>query len=193
MMKDQRLSSHGTERAGGIVWLTGLSGAGKTTLAEATRKLLVEQGIACVVLDGDRLRAGLNRDLGFSAADREENMRRTAEAAALFLEQGFVVLVATISPSAAARAAIRDRFRGEAYAEVYVKCPLAVCEARDPKGLYAKARRGELKQFTGIDAPYESPSSAELVIDTSRDAVNHCAGQLAAYCRRWRTVSAQQT
>jgi len=179
MMKDQSLSSPGAARGGGIVWLTGLSGAGKTTLAEATRQLLVEHGIACVILDGDRLRAGLNRDLGFSAADREENMRRTAEAAALFLEQGFVVLVATISPSAAARAAIRDRFRGKAYAEVYVKCPLAVCEARDPKGLYGRARRGEIQQFTGIDAPYEPPERPELILDTEHINIEDNARALA--------------
>ncbi|GBF72222.1 adenylyl-sulfate kinase [Paenibacillus sp. 598K] len=178
-MKEQRLASNGSEQRGGIVWLTGLSGAGKTTLAEATRELLVHSGTACVVLDGDRLRAGLNRDLGFSAADREENMRRTAEAAALFLEQGFVVLVATISPSAAARAAIRDRFREAAFAEVYVKCPLAVCEDRDPKGLYGRARRGEIRQFTGIDAPYEPPDRPELILDTERISVEDNARALA--------------
>ena len=169
---------------GGILWFTGLSGAGKSTLARHTRILLDARGIRSVVLDGDQLRAGLNRDLGFSEADREENMRRAAEVASLFLEEGYVVLLPMISPAREARLQIRGLYNAADYAEVYVKCQLTVCEHRDPKGLYAKARRGEIRQFTGIDAVYEVPEAPELIIDTEHLSIESSALTLADQIER---------
>ncbi|NIF73586.1 adenylyl-sulfate kinase [Burkholderia sp. Ap-962] len=162
----------GASPRGVVVWLTGLSGAGKTTLAEALAANLRRLGRFSVVLDGDRMRARLSRDLGFSEADRFENVRRIAEVAALVAEADGIAIVAAISPLAAMRDAARALV-GERFREVYVSTSLAVCEARDPKGLYARARRGELPGFTGVAAPYEPPVAAELVIDTvgcERDA-----------------------
>lgn len=151
-----------------IIWFTGLSGSGKSTLAEALAEALRERGERVAVLDGDALRQGLCADLGFSPADRSENIRRTAEVAKLMQQAGLRVVVALISPYAAERQAARGRFVPGDFVEVHVDAPLAVTEARDPKGLYAKARRGEIRQFTGIDAPYEAPIQPELRIDTSR-------------------------
>ncbi|WP_175853096.1 adenylyl-sulfate kinase [Burkholderia anthina] len=162
---------------GGVLWLTGLPGAGKTTLAQTLVVRLRQRGTLAVVLDGDRLRNGLNRDLGFSERDRFENGRRTAEVAALFAEAGFVVIVAMISP----RAAMREQARvviGDAFREVHVSAPVEVCAARDPKGLYAKAYRGELPAFTGVSAPYDAPANAALVIDTASDSVDACVDAL---------------
>ncbi|AOI93797.1 adenylyl-sulfate kinase [Burkholderia pseudomultivorans] len=162
---------------GGVLWLTGLPGAGKTTLAQALAGRLRRLGTAAVVLDGDRLRTGLNRDLGFSERDRFENVRRTAEVAALFAEAGVVAIVAMISPRAAmrelARAAIGDAFR-----EIYVSAPVDVCAARDPKGLYAKAYRGELPEFTGVSSPYDAPTDAALVLDTTSRSIDACVDAL---------------
>ncbi|MBN3791677.1 adenylyl-sulfate kinase [Burkholderia sp. Ac-20353] len=166
--------------SGGVLWLTGLSGAGKTTLAQALAACLRRRGTPTMVLDGDRLRNGLNRDLGFSERDRFENVRRTAEVAALFVEAGFVVIVAMISPLAAmreqARAAIGDAFR-----DVYVSAPVEVCAARDPKGLYAKAYRGELPEFTGVSSPYEPPTDAGLVLDTASCGIDACVDALLRF------------
>jgi bifunctional enzyme CysN/CysC len=151
---------------GATVWLTGLSGSGKSTVAAHVERLLVAGGRAAYLLDGDNLRHGLNGDLGFSAADRTENVRRAAEVARLFADAGVVALVPLISPYRADR----DRARaahaaaGLPFLEVYVDTPLAECERRDPKGLYAKARAGELKGFTGIDDPYEAPVAPDLVL-----------------------------
>lgn len=150
-----------------LVWLTGLSGAGKSTLAQGLAVALRERGEAVAVLDGDALRQGLCSDLGFSPADRAENIRRTAEVGRLMQQAGLRVIVALISPYAAEREAAKARFAPGAFLEVHVDAPLAVTEARDPKGLYARARRGELKDFTGIDAPYEAPVTPTLRIDTS--------------------------
>jgi adenylyl-sulfate kinase len=155
--------------SGGVVWLTGLSGAGKSTLAAALQqRLLHELRVQACVLDGDELRAGLCRDLGFSAADRIENMRRATEVARLMANAGLVAITALISPFGAERQAARSRFAPGRFIEVFVDAPLAVCEARDPKGLYRRARRGEIPGFTGIDAPYEPPEEPELRVDTSR-------------------------
>ncbi|WP_297352528.1 adenylyl-sulfate kinase [Paraburkholderia sp.] len=165
---------------GGVVWLTGLSGAGKSTLAGAVASILTSHGMRSAVLDGDVLRCGLNRDLGFSAPDREENMRRTGEVAALFANEGLIAIVALISPLAALRAQVRE-IVGNRFREVYVKASVETCEARDPKGLYGKARRGELLDFTGVSAPYEPPLHADWIVDTETQTVGQCITQLANY------------
>ncbi|MCA7949771.1 adenylyl-sulfate kinase [Burkholderia seminalis] len=167
-------------RAGGVLWLTGLSGAGKTTLADAVAARLRERRVHPVVLDGDRLRTGLNRDLGFTVQDRFENVRRIAEVAALTSESGALAIVAVISPLAAMRDAAKA-IVGPAFREVYVSTPLACCEARDPKGLYAKARRGALPEFTGVSAPYEPPEAADLAIDTGRVPLATCVDTLLQF------------
>ena len=153
---------------GRTVWFTGLSGSGKSTLAFAVEEALVARGVAAYVLDGDNVRFGLNRDLGFSPADRTENVRRIGEVCRLFQDAGIVVLTAFISPYRADRDAVRALHPDGAFTEVFVDTPLAVCEERDVKGLYAKARAGEITEFSGISAPYETPLAPELCIDTSR-------------------------
>lgn len=165
-----------------LVWLTGLSGAGKSTLAEGLASALRARGEHVTVLDGDALRQGLCSDLGYSPSDRAENIRRTAEVGRLMQRAGLRVIVALISPYEAERQAAKLRFPSGAFMEVHVDAPLAVTEARDPKGLYAKARRGELAQFTGIDAPYEPPSQPALRIDTSACSVAEAVLRLVALC-----------
>ncbi|WP_042206777.1 adenylyl-sulfate kinase [Paenibacillus durus] len=176
----ERLNGH----RGGVVWFTGLSGSGKTTLSELVEEALFKRGFKCVVIDGDQLRAGLNRDLGFSEADREENLRRAAEVAAMFLNVGFVVLVPMISPAREVRDKIRHRFDSKDFAEVYVKCSIEMCERRDPKGLYQKARKGEIRYFTGIDAIYEAPIRPELTVDTEHTSIEYCTQQLVEFIIR---------
>lgn len=161
------------QRLGGAtVWLTGLSGSGKSSVAVALERLLVEQGRAAYLLDGDNLRHGLNGDLGFSASDREENVRRAGEVARLFADAGLVAIVPLISPYRAGRDRVRriHEAAGLPFLEVFVDTPLAECERRDPKGLYAKARAGELSGFTGIDDPYEPPTAPELVLTPEQGA-----------------------
>lgn len=150
------------------VWFTGLSGSGKSTLAFALEKALIERGVAAYVLDGDNIRFGLNRDLGFAAEDRTENIRRIGEVCKLFCDSGMIVLASFISPYRTDRDAVRDLHTEGDFVEVFVDTPLEVCESRDVKGLYAKARSGEITGFTGIDAPYEAPLSAEITIDTTQ-------------------------
>lgn len=166
----ERLGGHG----GRAVWLTGLSGAGKSTLANALECALYGQGRRTYLLDGDTIRQGLNRDLGFSDADRVENIRRVAQVARLFVDAGVIVIVAFISPFRAERDAARALFAPGDFLEVFVDVPLAVAEQRDPKGLYRRARAGTLPQFTGIDSPYEPPLAAELVLPTHRWNVEQC-------------------
>jgi bifunctional enzyme CysN/CysC len=166
-----------------VVWLTGLSGAGKSTLANVLAQRLHAAGRAAYVLDGDNLRHGLNRDLGFTDADRVENIRRVAEVARLMADAGLIVITAFISPFRSERALARSRMDGIAFVEVHVDTPLAVAEQRDPKGLYAKARRGELPNFTGIDSPYEAPESPELSIDTSAEPVDAAAQRVLEWLR----------
>ncbi len=151
---------------GAVVWFTGLSGSGKSTVAVELERLLVAEGRAAYLLDGDNLRHGLNADLGFSAADRDENVRRVGEVAALFADAGLVAVVPLVSPYRSARDGVRTRVEsaGLPFVEVFVDTPLEECERRDPKGLYAKARAGELRNMTGIDDPYEAPTSPELVL-----------------------------
>lgn len=160
------------------VWLTGLSGAGKSTLAFALEHRLLEMGKACYVLDGDNIRHGLNRDLGFSSADRAENIRRIAEVAKLMNEAGLIVITAFISPYRDDREMARQIVGGDRFLEVHVSTPLTVCEARDAKGLYSRARTGLVPEFTGVSAPYESPLQPVLSLDTGTITVQRCLESL---------------
>ncbi len=175
----EHLLGHGAA----CVWLTGLSGSGKSTLARRVERRLVEQGVLAYVLDGDNVRHGLNRDLGFGPEQRAENIRRIAEVARLFVDAGAIVLTAFISPYREDRAAARALLPEGRFLEVHVATPLAVCEARDPKGLYRRARAGEIRDFTGRDAPYEAPLEPELVVDTSESDLDACAERVIADLR----------
>jgi adenylylsulfate kinase len=174
-----RERAHG--HRGATLWFTGLSGSGKSTLARALEEVLFERGCQVYVLDGDNIRHGLNRDLGFSPADRTENIRRIGEVAKLFTDFGALVLTAFISPYRADRAAVRALMYEGDFVEVYVEADLNVCEDRDPKGLYKKARRGEIPEFTGVSAPYEAPEAPELVVRTDRNTVDECVAQLIGF------------
>jgi bifunctional enzyme CysN/CysC len=165
---------------GGVLWFTGLSGAGKSTLAMALEKRLFEKGYNVYVLDGDNVRHGLNANLSFSPEDRAENIRRVGEVAALFERAGMVAITAFISPYRSDRDRAREA-AGAGFHEIYVKADVATCESRDPKGLYAKARSGEIKNFTGISAPYEAPETPELVIDTALTPLDECLDELVSY------------
>ncbi|CAD6509665.1 adenylyl-sulfate kinase [Paraburkholderia metrosideri] len=168
-----------SESRGAVVWMTGLSGAGKSTLADALHRRLTKEGRASIVLDGDVLRRGLNADLGFTAEDRTENLRRVAHVAALFMQQGFIAIAAVISPEHQHRRAARD-IVGNGFVEVFVNTPLEVCEARDVKGLYARARRGEIPHFTGISGAYDTPVEPDVVIETACMSVDQSVDQLIA-------------
>ena len=166
---------------GGVLWLTGLSGAGKSTLAMNLEKRLHALGYACYTLDGDNLRTGLNSDLGFSESDRSENIRRVGEVAALFADAGLICIAAFISPYRADREGARTAAGRRKFCEIYLDADLESCEARDPKGLYKKARSGLVKNFTGIDAPYEVPLNPELVVNTRQQSVEAAADELLAF------------
>ena len=157
-----------------MVWMTGLSGSGKSTLAIALERELQRRGILCRILDGDNIRSGINNNLGFSPADRRENIRRIAEVAKLFVDTGIVTIAAFISPSEELRSMAAAIIGADDFFEVYVSTPLSVCEKRDVKGLYAKARRGEIKDFTGVSAPFEAPQRPALSIDTSARPLADC-------------------
>lgn len=177
----EREEVHG--HRGAVVWFTGLSGAGKTTLARAVEERLFHAGCQAVLLDGDSLRQGLCADLGFSPEDRSENLRRAGEAARLFAEAGIIVLAAFISPFNADRERVRARLPAGGFIEVHCDCPLAVCEQRDVKGLYRRARAGEVAQFTAISSPYEAPLNPELALDTSRLGIPECVERVLARLR----------
>jgi len=164
-----------------VIWYTGLSGSGKSTLAHAVEEKLFKNGNISYVLDGDNIRHGLNKNLGFSPTDREENIRRIGEVSHLFADSGIIAMTAFISPYRADRDNARDLVPDGRFIEVYVKVPLDVAESRDPKGLYKKARAGEIKEFTGIDAPYEEPLSAELIIDTSEHSLEESTDIILNY------------
>jgi bifunctional enzyme CysN/CysC len=164
-----------------VIWFTGLSGAGKSTLANALEQALVQRGHHSYLLDGDNVRHGLNKDLDFSEAGREENIRRIGEVSALFVDAGLIVVTAFISPFRADRNKIRERIGDTQFIEVYVSTSLEECERRDPKGLYVKARAGAIKNFTGIDSPYEPPINPQLSIDTSKVAIGEAVGQIVKY------------
>lgn len=167
-----------------VVWLTGLSGAGKSTLANAVDVKLFHRNVRSYVLDGDNIRHGLNRGLGFSERDRRENIRRIGEVAKLFVDSGLITLAAFISPFHEDRKRLRQLFAEGEFIEVYVKCALAECERRDPKGLYKKARNGDLKEFTGISSPYEIPLCPEIVIDTEQVSIEEGANMIIDYLRQ---------
>ena len=162
------------------IWLTGLSGSGKSTLANALEVALTEQGKHTYLLDGDNVRHGLNKNLGMSDQDRTENIRRVSEVAKLMVDAGLVVITAFISPFRDDRDAARALFEDGEFVEVFADAPLEECEKRDPKGLYKKARAGEIKEFTGIDSPYEAPANAEVVINTAEHDIGECVRQLIA-------------
>ncbi|WP_210610915.1 adenylyl-sulfate kinase [Priestia flexa] len=164
-----------------VLWFTGLSGSGKSTVANAVAQALFEKNIRNYVLDGDNIRFGLNKNLGFSAEDRTENIRRIGEVSKLFVDSGQVVLTAFISPFKEDRTQVRELLEADEFVEVYVECPLEECEKRDPKGLYKKARSGEIRDFTGIDSPYEAPENAELVVNTFNQTVEECVETVLAY------------
>lgn len=166
------------------VWFTGLSGSGKSTLAFAVEEALVADGVLAYVLDGDNVRFGLNRDLGFSPEDREENIRRIGEVCRLMTDAGVVVLSSFISPYLRDRAQVRALHAEGTFVEVFVDTPIEVCEARDVKGLYAKARAGEIGDFSGISAPYEAPESPELRIDTTAGSIAECVALVVAEIER---------
>lgn len=173
-----------------IIWFTGLSGSGKSTVANALEQSLNSKGIHTYLLDGDNIRHGLCSDLGFSEQDRQENIRRVGEVAKLMIDAGLIVLSAFISPSKAERDAIREHVEEHEFIEVYLDTPFAVCEQRDPKGLYKKARSGGLSQFTGIDSDYEKPDSPELIINTEELAVEDAVELLITELLKRKLVSA---
>lgn len=162
------------------IWLTGLSGAGKSTIANALEVALTEQGKHTYLLDGDNVRHGLNKNLGMSDDDRAENIRRVSEVAKLMVDAGLIVVTAFISPFRADRDAARALFEDGEFVEVFVHAPLEECEKRDPKGLYKKARAGEIKEFTGIDSPYEAPEKPEMVINTAENDIEACVREIMA-------------
>ncbi|MGE7094043.1 adenylyl-sulfate kinase [Lysinibacillus sp. NPDC048646] len=163
-----------------ILWFTGLSASGKSSVANAFARTLFERGNQAFVLDGDNVRHGLNNDLGFGEADRKENIRRIGEVSKLFIESGQIVLTAFISPYRADRQIVRDLVEEGEFLEVFVKCSVEICEKRDPKGLYKKARNAEIPNFTGISAPYEEPQHPEVILDTEQHSIEECVEQLTA-------------
>lgn len=177
--KQQRQARFGHKSA--VLWFTGLSGSGKSTIAVELEKQLFERNINSYVLDGDNVRFGLNRNLGFSAEDRTENIRRIGEVSKLFVDAGTITLTAFISPYRADRDHVREILGDEEFIEVFVDTPIEVCEDRDVKHLYEKARRGEIKGFTGIDAPYETPTNPEITIDTSTQSLETSVQQIIDY------------
>ncbi|MGX6443405.1 adenylyl-sulfate kinase [Neobacillus sp. K501] len=166
-----------------VLWFTGLSGSGKSTLANAVDSALYHEGVQSYVLDGDNIRHGLNKDLRFSPEDRTENIRRIGEVAKLFVESGQIVSTAFISPFLEDRAIVREMFAPGEFIEIYVHCPIQVCENRDPKGLYKKARNGEIPEFTGISSPYEAPKNPEILIDTDKMTIGESVEKIIRFLK----------
>lgn len=166
-----------------VLWFTGLSGSGKSTVANAVAKRLYEDQTNSYVLDGDNIRFGINKDLGFSDEDRKENIRRIGEVSKLFVDSGQVVLTAFISPFREDRDRVRALLEENEFVEIYIKCSIEACEARDPKGLYEKARKGIIKDFTGISSPYEEPLKPELIVDTEKHSIEECVEQIVQYLK----------
>jgi len=175
---------------GCTVWLTGLSGSGKSTIAVALEKQLWGRGVRAYILDGDNIRHGLNKNLGFSPADRTENIRRIGEVAKLFTDAGVVAITAFISPYRADRDQVRALMTDGDFIEIHVDCPVEICEGRDVKGLYKKARAGEIKEFTGISAPYEAPGKAELTIKSHELSVEQSVATILAYLQKRGIIAA---
>jgi adenylylsulfate kinase len=177
--REARAAAHG--HRGAVLWFTGLSGSGKSTIGHRVERMLIERGAFAYVLDGDNVRHGLNSDLGFAAEDRVENIRRIGEVARLFADAGALVLSAFISPYRKDRDRVRGLMSPGEFIEVFVDTPLEICEARDPKGLYKKARAGEISNFTGLDAPYEVPENPEVHLQTANLSVDAAAAQVIRY------------
>lgn len=175
----RRLNAHKSA----ILWFTGLSGAGKSTISAELEKRLFKKGIRTFRLDGDNIRHGLNKNLGFTPEDRTENIRRIGEVSKLMVDAGLFTLSAFISPYRADRKQIRQLVEDNEFIEIFVKASLSICEERDPKGLYKKARLGEIKEFTGIDAPYEEPTSPELIIDTNTLSIDESVQKIIYYLK----------
>ncbi|MBK5441903.1 adenylyl-sulfate kinase [Peribacillus butanolivorans] len=186
LTKELRRKQNGHEST--VLWFTGLSGSGKSTIANAVAKELYNRNIRSYVLDGDNIRHGLNKDLGFSEEDRTENIRRIGEVSKLFVDSGQFVLTAFISPFRADRQIVRDLLEEGEFIEVYIKCPIEECEVRDPKGLYDKARKGIIKDFTGIDSPYEEPEQPEIVLESNQYSVEECVEQVINYLTTKRAI-----
>lgn len=176
---------------GAIIWLTGLSGSGKSTLAHAVEECLHQRGCRSFVLDGDNVRHGLCGDLGFSAKDRQENIRRIGEMAKLFMEAGTIVLTAFISPYRADRRRVREMVSDADFIEIYCDAPIDVCEARDVKGMYKKARAGQIAEFTGISSPYEAPDQPEIIVETGRLELDECVSLVVNELERRGVVERQ--
>jgi adenylylsulfate kinase len=176
---DDRWKSNGYKSC--VLWFTGLSASGKSTIAHALDRKLHRSGIHSYVLDGDNVRHGINRDLGLSPEDRKENIRRIGEISKLFVDAGLLVLAAFIAPYREDRRQIRTSLNEKDFIEIYVKCSIRECEKRDPKGFYKKARNGEIKEFTGISAPYEIPDNPEIILETDNKRVDECVQQVLNY------------
>ncbi|MDK2917964.1 MAG: adenylylsulfate kinase [Candidatus Petromonas sp.] len=168
---------------GALIWFTGLSGSGKSTVASALEQRLFELGKLTYLLDGDNIRHGLNSDLGFSIKDRKENIRRIGEVSKLFVDAGVIVIASFISPLKEDRNNVRNLLERN-FVEIYVDCPLDICERRDPKGLYKKARKGEIKDFTGIYSPYEKPENPEITIHTNSQSIDECVETILRYLKK---------
>jgi adenylylsulfate kinase len=181
--REARAAAHG--HRGAVLWLTGLSGSGKSTIGHRVERMLIQRGAFAYVLDGDNIRQGLNRDLGFSPEDRVENIRRIGEVARLFADAGAVVVSAFISPYRRDRSRVRALMGPGEFIEVFVDTPLEVCESRDPKGLYQKARAGEITGFTGVDAPYEPPENPEIHLETVNLTVDEAASRVVGYLEEY--------
>ena len=164
-----------------VIWFTGLSAAGKSTLANRLCSELHNRGAKSYVLDGDNVRHGLNKNLGFTPEDRKENIRRIGEVAKLFVDAGLIAMTAFISPYKEDRESARKLLKEEEFIEVFVKCPLPVCEQRDPKGIYRKAKAGQINEFTGVSAPYEEPQNPEIVLETDKMSLDECIASLLDY------------
>jgi len=184
-LRREQLNGH----KGAILWFTGLSGSGKSTIAHAVEERLHQSGCRTFVFDGDNVRHGLCGDLGFSQKDRSENIRRIGEMVKLFLEAGIIVLTAFISPIRTDRERVRSLAPAGDFIEIYCRCPLDVCENRDVKGLYHRARSGEVKEFTGISSPYEAPEKPELVLDTNVCSLDECVSKVIALLSQRRIIS----
>ncbi|MEG9297732.1 adenylyl-sulfate kinase [Mangrovibacillus sp. Mu-81] len=184
--KDSRRKKNG--HGSFILWFTGLSASGKSSVANKLAHSLFESGKQAVVLDGDNIRHGLNSDLGFIEGDRKENIRRIGEVSKLFIESGQIVITAFISPYRGDRGLVRELVEPDEFIEVHVKCSLEECEKRDPKGLYRKARRNEITNFTGISAPYEEPLNPEIVLDTEKDSIGLCVEKILKELKQKRLI-----
>ncbi|WP_163859854.1 adenylyl-sulfate kinase [Paenibacillus elgii] len=171
-----------------VLWLTGLSGSGKSSIATELDRRFYSRKIRSYVLDGDNIRHGLNKNLGFSPEDRKENIRRIGEVSKLFVDAGLFTITAFISPYLEDREMVRHMFREGEFIEIYVSCPIEECEKRDPKGLYQKARNGEIKEFTGISSPYESPRNPELVIETDKLTINQSVDKIMQFLQEKKLI-----